>query len=84
MEKPLHDPLVQCLLLIHFVSVGGFLLQLYHMILLLVGSGDPAISFGHLEVFLRRTLPAHEFRGQTAVRADVGRGEIGLENRKKR
>jgi hypothetical protein len=47
--EPLHDPLIQGFLLIHFVSVGRLLLLLYHIILLLVGPGDPTIGFGRFE-----------------------------------
>ena len=57
----LHDPLIQGLLLIHFVSVGRLLLLLYNAILLFVGTGDPAITFGYLEVFLRGTLAARVY-----------------------
>jgi hypothetical protein len=57
--------------LIHFVSVGRLLLLQYNAILLFVGTGDPAIGFGRLEVFLCGTLLAHELGGEGTVMANV-------------
>jgi hypothetical protein len=58
-------------LLIHFVSVGRLLLLQYNAILLFVGTGDPAIGFGRLEVFLCGMLLAHELGGEGTVMANV-------------
>ena len=53
-------------------DVRSFLL-LYDAILLFVGTGDLAISFGRLEVFLRGTLTAHKLGGEMTVMLNVDR-----------
>jgi hypothetical protein len=44
-----------------------------------VGTGDPAISFGRLEVFLCGTLPTHKLGGERTVITNVDRGKLDEE-----
>jgi hypothetical protein len=83
--KPtLYYPLIQGLLLAHFVSTGRAICCLHNTVLLLVGTGHPAARFGRLEVFLCGTLTAYDSgRAETAMVQTAVRVEQARENNAK-